>query len=205
MTHLLLIFLKGFGVVSLTTMRQSVKTLFIYIDYKVDIVVELLQCFPKLENLSIEVMILRNVHTVVLLPFQNVYVKFDWSGYIHTYISFSMDAKYFQPFMYFLGMVDVSFWKNVWRHRHRQFLKHHDICLKTVSLEDYVRSGSYADFAMFLVQRIWRPWPLSLPPLPQSSRECFMKSNKGFWSGIEGLLNVHVLDYHQVAAMRVHI
>ena len=77
MTHLLLIFMKRFGVVSLTTMRQSAKTLFICIDYKVDIVVELLQCFPKLENLSVEVMILRNVHTIVLLPFQNVYVKFD--------------------------------------------------------------------------------------------------------------------------------
>nr|XP_045087211.1 uncharacterized protein LOC109755877 [Aegilops tauschii subsp. strangulata] len=42
---------------------------------------------------------------------------------------------------------------------------------------------------------IWRPSPLSLSPLPQSSREYFMKSNKGFWSGIEGLVNALVLDY----------
>ena len=77
MTHLLLIFMKHFGAVSLTTMRQSVKTLFIYMDYKVDIVVELLQCFPKLENLFVEVMIFRNVHTVVLVLFQNVFLNFD--------------------------------------------------------------------------------------------------------------------------------
>ena len=75
--HLLLIFMKRFGAVSLTTMRQSVKTLFIYMRHKVDIIVELLQVFPKLENLFVEVMILKNVHTVVLLPFENVYVKLD--------------------------------------------------------------------------------------------------------------------------------
>ena len=50
-------------------MRQSVKTLLIYMYYKVDIVVELLQCFPKLENLFVEVMIFRNLHFVVLVPF----------------------------------------------------------------------------------------------------------------------------------------
>ena len=59
-------------------MRQSVKTLLIYMDYKVDIVVELLQCFPKLENLFVEVMIFRNVHTVVLVPFQNACLNFDF-------------------------------------------------------------------------------------------------------------------------------
>ena len=77
MIHLLLIFIKGLKAVSPTTMRQSVKTLLIYIDYKVDIVVELLQCFPKLENLFVEVMIFRNVHTVVLVPFQNVFLNYD--------------------------------------------------------------------------------------------------------------------------------
>ena len=41
--------------------------------------------------------------------------------------------------------------KNKWRRRYQQFLKDHDVCLKTVSLEDYVRSGSYAEFAMFFV------------------------------------------------------
>ena len=41
--------------------------------------------------------------------------------------------------------------KNKWRRKYRQFLKHHDVFLKTVSLEDYVRSGSYAEFAMFFV------------------------------------------------------
>ena len=69
MIHLLLIFIKGLRAVSLTTMHQSVKTLLIYIDYKVDIVVDLLQCFPKLENLFVEVMIFRNLHSVVLVPF----------------------------------------------------------------------------------------------------------------------------------------
>ena len=58
-------------------MRQSVKTLLIYIDYKVETVVELLQCFPKLENLFVEVMIFRNVHTVVLVPFQNACLNLD--------------------------------------------------------------------------------------------------------------------------------
>ena len=41
--------------------------------------------------------------------------------------------------------------KNKWRRKYRQFLKDHDVCLKTVSLEDYVRSGSYAEFVMFFV------------------------------------------------------
>lgn len=58
-------------------MRQSVKTLLIYMYYKVDTVVELLQCFPKLENLFVEVMIFRNVHTVVLVLFQNAFLNFD--------------------------------------------------------------------------------------------------------------------------------
>jgi hypothetical protein len=77
--------MKGLGAVSLTTMRQSVKTLLIYMYYKVDIVVELLQFFPKLENLFVEVMIFRNVHTVVLLPFQNACLKFDWNGCTRIY------------------------------------------------------------------------------------------------------------------------
>ena len=77
MIFFLLLFIKGLKAVSLTTMRQSVKTLLIYMDYKVDIVVELLQCFPKLENLFVEVMIFRNVHTVVLVPFQNAFLNFD--------------------------------------------------------------------------------------------------------------------------------
>ena len=55
-------------------MCQSVKTLLIYMDYKVDIVVELLQCFPKLENLFAEVMIFRNVHTVVLVLFKMLFL-----------------------------------------------------------------------------------------------------------------------------------
>ena len=67
--HLLLFFIKGLNAVSLTTMCQSVKTLLIYMDYKVDIVVDLLQCFLKLENLFVEVMIFRNLHSVVLVPF----------------------------------------------------------------------------------------------------------------------------------------
>ena len=58
-------------------MHHSVKTLLIYMYYKVDIVVELLQCFPKLENLFVQVMIFRNVHTVVLVPFQNACLNFD--------------------------------------------------------------------------------------------------------------------------------
>ena len=58
-------------------MRQSIKTLFLAMTYKVDIVVELLQCFPKLENLFVEVMIFRNVHAVVLVPFQNACLNFD--------------------------------------------------------------------------------------------------------------------------------
>ena len=41
--------------------------------------------------------------------------------------------------------------KNKWRRKYRQFLKYHEICLKTVSLEDYVRSESYADFSMCFV------------------------------------------------------
>ena len=73
----LLLFIKGLKAVSLTRMRQSVKTLLIYMDYKVDIVVELLQCFPKLENLFVEVMIFRNVHTIVLVLFQNAFLNFD--------------------------------------------------------------------------------------------------------------------------------
>ena len=41
--------------------------------------------------------------------------------------------------------------KNVWRRRHRQFLKHHDICLKTVTLEDYIPCWGNEGFAKFFV------------------------------------------------------
>ena len=43
---------------SLSTMRQSVKTLFLAMTYKVDLVVHLLKCLPNLENLFVQVMIL---------------------------------------------------------------------------------------------------------------------------------------------------
>ena len=44
--------------VSLSTMRQSVKTLFSAMSYVVDLVVHLLKCLPNLENLFAQVMIL---------------------------------------------------------------------------------------------------------------------------------------------------
>ena len=57
--------MKGLEATTLTTMRQYVKTLLVYMYYKVDIVIELLESFPKLENLFVEVMIFRNVKFVV--------------------------------------------------------------------------------------------------------------------------------------------
>ena len=53
-----LCYVKGLATVSLSTMRQSVKTLFLAMTYKVDLVVHLLKCLPNLENLFVQVMIL---------------------------------------------------------------------------------------------------------------------------------------------------
>ncbi|XP_073359768.1 uncharacterized protein [Aegilops tauschii subsp. strangulata] len=50
--------LMGLATVSLSTMRQSVKTLFLAMSYEVDLVIHLLTCLPNLENLFVEVMIL---------------------------------------------------------------------------------------------------------------------------------------------------
>ena len=53
-----LCYVKGLATVSLSTMRQSVKTLFLAMSYVVDMVVHLLKCLRNLENLFVEVMIL---------------------------------------------------------------------------------------------------------------------------------------------------
>ena len=53
-----LCYVKGLATVSLSTMRQSVKTLFLAMTYQVDLVIHLLKCLPNLENLFVEVMIL---------------------------------------------------------------------------------------------------------------------------------------------------
>ena len=53
-----LCYVKGLATVSLSTMRQSVKTLFLAMSYVVDMVVHLLKCLPNLENLFVQVMIL---------------------------------------------------------------------------------------------------------------------------------------------------
>ena len=51
-------YVKDLATVSLSTMRQSVKTLFLAMTHKVDLVIHLLTCLPNLENLFVEVMIL---------------------------------------------------------------------------------------------------------------------------------------------------
>ena len=56
-----LCYVKDLATVSLSTMRQSVKTLFLAMTYKVDLVVHLLKCLPNLENLFVQVMILKNL------------------------------------------------------------------------------------------------------------------------------------------------
>ena len=48
---------KGLATVSLSTMRQSVKTLFLAMTYQVDLVIHLLKCLPNMENLFVQVMI----------------------------------------------------------------------------------------------------------------------------------------------------
>ena len=53
-----LCYVKGLATVSLSTMRQSVKTLFLAMSYVVDMVVHLLKCLPNLEKLFVQVMIL---------------------------------------------------------------------------------------------------------------------------------------------------
>ena len=53
-----LCYVKGLATVSLSTMRQSVKTLFLGMPYDVHWVVHFLKCLPNLENLFVEVMIL---------------------------------------------------------------------------------------------------------------------------------------------------
>ena len=52
-----LCYVKGLATVSLSTMRQSVKTLFLAMTYQVDLVIHLLKCLPNLENLFVQVMI----------------------------------------------------------------------------------------------------------------------------------------------------
>ncbi|XP_040258835.1 F-box/FBD/LRR-repeat protein At1g16930-like [Aegilops tauschii subsp. strangulata] len=49
--------LMGLATASLSTMRQSVKTLFLAMTYQVDLVIHLLKCLPNLENLFVQVMI----------------------------------------------------------------------------------------------------------------------------------------------------
>ncbi|XP_020179735.1 F-box/FBD/LRR-repeat protein At1g13570-like [Aegilops tauschii subsp. strangulata] len=46
--------LMGLATASLSTMRQSVKTLFLAMTYKVDLVIHLLKCLPNLENLFVQ-------------------------------------------------------------------------------------------------------------------------------------------------------
>ena len=53
-----LCYVKNLATVSLSTMRQSVKALFLAMPYEVDRVIHLLTCLPNLENLFVEVMIL---------------------------------------------------------------------------------------------------------------------------------------------------
>ena len=50
-------YVKHLATASLSTMRQSVKTLFLAMTYKVDLVVHLLKCLPYLENLFVQVII----------------------------------------------------------------------------------------------------------------------------------------------------
>ncbi|XP_073363629.1 F-box/FBD/LRR-repeat protein At1g16930-like [Aegilops tauschii subsp. strangulata] len=95
--------LMGLAMVSLSTMRQYVKTLFLAMTYKVDLVVHLLKCLPNLENLFVQ------------------------GG------NFPDGAR------------------NIWRRKHREFLKEHIIYLKTVMLEDYEKSGKNTEFARFFI------------------------------------------------------
>ena len=53
-----LCYVKDLATVSLSTMRQSIKTLFLAMTYQVDLVIHLLKCLPNMENLFVEVMIL---------------------------------------------------------------------------------------------------------------------------------------------------
>ena len=53
-----LCYVKGLATASLSTLRQSVKTLFLSMTYQVDLVIHLLKCLPNLENLFVQVMIL---------------------------------------------------------------------------------------------------------------------------------------------------
>ncbi|XP_020174192.1 FBD-associated F-box protein At5g27750-like [Aegilops tauschii subsp. strangulata] len=46
--------LMGLATASLSTMRQSVKTLFLAMTYQVDLVIHLLKCLPNLENLFVQ-------------------------------------------------------------------------------------------------------------------------------------------------------
>nr|XP_040256681.1 F-box/FBD/LRR-repeat protein At1g16930-like [Aegilops tauschii subsp. strangulata] len=41
--------------------------------------------------------------------------------------------------------------RNIWRRKHREFLKEHIIYLKTVMLEDYEKSGKNTEFARFFI------------------------------------------------------
>ena len=58
-------YVKGLATASLSTMWQSVKTLFLAITYKVDLVIHLLKCLPNLENLFVQVMILTPNETLI--------------------------------------------------------------------------------------------------------------------------------------------
>ncbi|XP_073353948.1 F-box/FBD/LRR-repeat protein At1g13570-like [Aegilops tauschii subsp. strangulata] len=95
--------LMGLATASLSTMRQSVKTLFLAMTYQVDLVIHLLKCLPNLENLFVQ------------------------GG----------------------NIPDGA--RNFWRRKHRAFLKEHIIHLKTVTLEDYEKSGKNTEFVRFFI------------------------------------------------------
>ncbi|XP_073362901.1 uncharacterized protein [Aegilops tauschii subsp. strangulata] len=104
--------LIGLATASLSTMRQSVKTLFLAMTYQVDLVIHLLKCLPNLENLFVQVMI-------------------------------------FTPNEKGGNVPDGA--RNFWRRKHRAFLKEHVIHLKTVTLEDYEKSGKNTEFVRFFI------------------------------------------------------
>ena len=55
--------MQGLPAVSLSTVLQTAKTLLIKMCFEVDVVISLTQCFRRLENLFIEVMILTHIES----------------------------------------------------------------------------------------------------------------------------------------------
>ena len=80
---------------------------------------------------------------------------------------------------------------NKWRHKHRVFLKQHDIRLKTVTLKKYVHYNKNIEFATFFVRNAeLETMRLKFLSPQTTSLKDFMNIKKRCFNGATRLLGV---------------